>query len=481
MSTNKRLLEIKKQQLHLQKLKLQLLEADKAWYFKPYPWQSKFWEASKTNKQLMLMAANQVGKTEATTLAMVYHLTGIYPKNWAGFRFNHPVIAWVLGVKSEQIKDVLQRRLLGKIIDRKNTCKGGFIPTRLIKNDSIVKGQLKDSVKEVLIKHASGGYSELSFYSYSQGQDTFMGNIVDIALIDEEPKDPTIYGQILTRTANGNKGNGGILMISMTPEHGTTQLVHQFTTNLQDQQYFSNVTWDDAPHMTKAKQKQLLAAMPEHEREMRSKGIPLLGSGRVYPYSEEDLYWDGEVMPYWARINAIDFGWNYTALIWAAWDRETDTFYIYDAQKITATEPSKISLIMRKPHDWIPWSWPSDGHHPEPKCGQPKAELFRDNGVNMLSEHAKDELGTVSVEAGITRIKEYIIAGKLKVKRHLTQFFEEYRLYHRKDGKIVKSNDHLLDAARYAEMMKRHALTETDAKGVLITPSYINQSKRSWR
>lgn len=477
---NLRLLKL--QQLKLEELKLQRLKEDKAWLFKPYPWQYKFWAESRTNKQLMLMAANQVGKTEATTLAMTYHLTGRYPPDWPGFRFSRPVIGWVLGVKSEQIKDVLQRRLLGKIIDRNNTCEGGFIPNYLIKNDSIVKGQLKDSIKEVLIKHVSGGYSELSFYSYSQGQDTFMGNIVDIALIDEEPKDPTIYGQILIRTANGNGGNGGLLMISMTPEHGTTQLVHQFTTNLQDQQFFMNVTWADAPHMTLEKQKQLLAAMPEHERDMRSKGIPLLGSGRVYPYNEENFYWDGdEIPPYWARINGIDFGWNYTALVWCAWDRDTDTFYIYDAKKITQTEPSQNSLVMRKPAQWIPWSWPSDGHQPERKCGQPQADLYRDNGVNMLLTHATDEAGTVSVEAGITRFKEYMIGGRFKVRRHLAPFFEEYRLYHRKDGKIVKANDHILDASRYAEMMKRFAVTESDVKGAMIVPSYINTSKKSWR
>jgi hypothetical protein len=36
---------------------------------------------------------------------------------------------------------------------------------------------------------------------------------------------------------------------------------------------------------------------------------------------------------------------------------------------------------------------------------------------------------------------------------------DEFRLYHRKDGKVVKEYDDLLCASRYALMMKRHAST----------------------
>jgi len=36
-------------------------------------------------------------------------------------------------------------------------------------------------------------------------------------------------------------------------------------------------------------------------------------------------------------------------------------------------------------------------------------------------------------------------------------FWEGYRLYHRKDGKIIKENDDFICAVRYAIMMKREA------------------------
>lgn len=46
-----------------------------------------------------------------------------------------------------------------------------------------------------------------------------------------------------------------------------------------------------------------------------------------------------------------------------------------------------------------------------------------------------------------------------EVFKHLSDWFEEFRLYHRKDGKVVKEGDDLMCATRYALMMLRHAQT----------------------
>ena len=50
--------------------------------------------------------------------------------------------------------------------------------------------------------------------------------------------------------------------------------------------------------------------------------------------------------------------------------------------------------------------------------------------------------------------------GRFKVAAHLENWFEEYRLYHRKDGKVEKIYDDLLSATRYAWMMRRFAVPE---------------------
>lgn len=55
-------------------------------------------------------------------------------------------------------------------------------------------------------------------------------------------------------------------------------------------------------------------------------------------------------------------------------------------------------------------------------------------------------------------------SGRLKVFAHLSDWFEEFRLYHRKDGLIVKERDDLISATRIGLMMLRHAASPDDAR-----------------
>jgi hypothetical protein len=84
----------------------------------------------------------------------------------------------------------------------------------------------------------------------------------------------------------------------------------------------------------------------------------------------------------------------------------------------------------------------------------------------MLYEHAQFEDKSVSVEAGIMKMLGMMEGGRFKVFKHLNDWFEEFRLYHRKDGKVVKDGmvvkegDDLMAATRYAVMMLRYAQTK---------------------
>jgi hypothetical protein len=48
-------------------------------------------------------------------------------------------------------------------------------------------------------------------------------------------------------------------------------------------------------------------------------------------------------------------------------------------------------------------------------------------------------------------------SSRLKVFKHLLDWWEEFRLYHRRDGKVFKENDDVLCAVRYGLMMLRYA------------------------
>ena len=107
----------------------------------------------------------------------------------------------------------------------------------------------------------------------------------------------------------------------------------------------------------------------------------------------------------------------------------------------------------------MPWAWPHDGNN-DTAAGENLAKQYRDQKLNMLSENAKYEDGTKAVEAGLMDMLDKMQTGRLRVADHLTDWFDEFRLYHRKDGKVVKEFDDLLSATRYAIMGLRFAVPD---------------------
>ena len=73
----------------------------------------------------------------------------------------------------------------------------------------------------------------------------------------------------------------------------------------------------------------------------------------------------------------------------------------------------------------------------------------------MLHEHAQHTDGS-TVEAGLMEMLTRMEGGRFKVFKHLNDWFEEFRLYHRKDGRVFKERDDLMSATRYAVTMLRH-------------------------
>jgi hypothetical protein len=92
------------------------------------------------------------------------------------------------------------------------------------------------------------------------------------------------------------------------------------------------------------------------------------------------------------------------------------------------------------------------------------AQQYIDQGLMMLAERATFDDGTNGVEAGVSDMLTRMQTGRWKVFRTCPMWLEEFRMYHRKDGKIVKERDDLISASRYALMMKRFALTKPVAR-----------------
>jgi hypothetical protein len=107
-----------------------------------------------------------------------------------------------------------------------------------------------------------------------------------------------------------------------------------------------------------------------------------------------------EFPPHWPRIGGMDFGWDHPfAAVELVWDRDSDTVYISKTYRLREATPVLHVDALR--------AW-----------------------------------------------------GKQLLFKHLNDWREEFRLYHRKDGKVVKEGDDLMSATRYGCMMLRFAQTK---------------------
>ena len=116
-------------------------------------------------------------------------------------------------------------------------------------------------------------------------------------------------------------------------------------------------------------------------------------------------------------------------------------------------------------HEADPWAWPRDGNRETLEgAGVALATQYREQGLNMLHEfaHYLEASGqkSVSVEAGLMDVGPDA-EREFKVFREHRDWSEEFRLYHRRDGKVVKEGDDLMCAMRYALMSLRLANTAT--------------------
>jgi hypothetical protein len=87
----------------------------------------------------------------------------------------------------------------------------------------------------------------------------------------------------------------------------------------------------------------------------------------------------------------------------------------------------------------------------------------------MLEKHACTKDGGMSLEVTIGEMLERMQTGRFKVFSHLSDWWEEFRLYHRKDGRIVDINDDLMSATRYGLMMIRYAETIVQKREIVAS------------
>lgn len=414
-----------------------------------------------THRQRAFMAANRVGKSMAGLYEVALHMTGQYPDWWEGKRYRRPVRVWIAGDTAKSVRESLQDKMLGE---------WGDFGTGMIPRDCLLKWTPKAGVPETVdtfaVKHKSGQISRAEFKSYDQKRISFQATERDIILLDEEPPED-IYVECLTRTMTNN----GLILLTFTPLKGVSSVVVRYLTNgvpvegaINDSRALVSATWDDVPHLTEKDKVEILAEYPAEQRAARSKGVPMLGSGMVFTVPEEDLLCDPFDIPaHWPQGGGLDFGWDHpTGAARLAWDRDNgkDVLYLVATWRARQHTPAMVAPILKPWGDWLPWAWPHDGLQHDKGSGEQLATQYRNAGLNLMAERATFPDGSNGVEAGILEMLDRMKTGRFKVFNTCADFREEYRTYHRKDGIIVKVQDDVISAARYAVMMRRQWRTK---------------------
>ena len=406
----------------------------------------KFITASLNHSQLAFIGANRTGKTRTGAYIMATHLTGDYPEWWQGRKYLNAVDAWAAGKTNQKTKEIIQYELLGP----DNDTGSGLIPKSAIIKITKKPG-VADAVETVTVRHKTGGVSTLTFKSYEQGRDGFEGTKKQVIWLDEEPADASIYSECLMRTADQYRP--GIIYCTFTPLYGLSDVVMQFLPDGKatrdgkvpgnPDRFSVQTTWDDVPHLSQADKDRLWAGCLPHEREARSKGIPSLGAGAIYPYLEDNVTCEPfEIPPYWPKVYGLDSGWSRTAAVWGAQDPDSKIIYLYSEHYLSEAHPAIHASAIKARGAWMYGA--ADPAGANISDGKKIFDMYVEEGLNIVKASKGDR------EGGILKVSQLFAAGLVKIFNTLTNTLAEFRVYRRDEkGEIIKKKDHAMDAMRY--------------------------------
>jgi phage terminase large subunit-like protein len=407
----------------------------------------EFFRAGATHRQRLFRAGNRVGKTTGAGCEMVWHCTGDYPDWWEGHRFDGASLWWACGKSSETVRQIIQPLLLGPV----GAFGTGLIPESRLDFDSLTDAKRAAThVGSIRVLHRTGAYSQIELKSYEQGRQSFEGTERSIWLDEECPMD--VYAEALTRTITG----GNILMMTFTPLKGPSEVVLSFAREgafedgtVGPGKYCVTCTWDDVPHISEDAKLEMLASYPPYQRDARSRGVPSLGSGVIYPVPESDYVVEPfEVPAHWRRVYGLDVG-SKTAAVWLACDPETGLTYAYSAYYKEMAEPSIHAAGIRSRGEWIPGAVDPASRGRSQTDGQRLMDMYGDLGLRLSKADN-------AVESGLYTVWEALSTGTLKVfSQGCEPLLKEMRTYSRDErGHVVKANDHCCDALRYGYMTR---------------------------
>jgi phage terminase large subunit-like protein len=423
---------------------------NKARDFKPYPTQRNFLDDK--HKIKVMLGGNQTGKSLVGSYEIYLHLTGDYPADWRGIRFTHPVEIWIAGESAPRVRDTIQTKLFGAL-GQPGT---GMIPKAAIPDDRIIKKSgVPHAIDIAYVKHKSGMFSSVQFFSYDQGREKFQGSTIDMIWFDEEPPED-VYNECKMRVMVKQ----GYIMFTFTPLSGITKLYDSLVTS--DKVGVHHLTTDEAEHLTEEAKEEMFAGMDEDEINARKYGRATSGSRLIFPFGEDQYVCDDfEPSPAWRCIGGLDVGLDHpTAAVKMYVDDVADCVYFTREYSVSQKTAADHANVLKK---WecefaIDPSAVNGGTGGQAST----ADLYRSEGLKIFKANnvvwdRKGEMGSLHA------IRLAIAEGRFWIFRSCAKTIKQMRLYRTKEStdggtsKIYKLDDDCVDAVRYAFMAKDKA------------------------
>jgi len=419
--------------------------------------------------ETLFAGLNQAGKSTALCIKAAYHLTGLYPPDYVGVRFEKPIDAAIGGETAQSTRDLLCERLLGELNDRGS----GYLPASTFDPEQDIKrlsGGITNQIDFFRVKHYDlnghfNGYSKCYVFSYSTGWQRLQGYTLHWIGIDEEPPF-AVYDEFSARLNATN----GYMDISMTPLQGETELYLLFEESKNTEaRFLLNYDILDAQHMSEEDRLRLMSKYENHPlAEARLHGRPVRGAGLIYTVPDELLYVeDFEIPGHWKKIIGLDFPHsvgNFAATK-LAYDEDNDVIYLTGEYKEDNQESYHYAhRVLCMGGGVIPCAWPHDAGRGFTD-GSTGAGRYKDLGLNMLREfsHLINPEGkkTFAIMQIIEEVCDRMMTGRFRVFMTCQEFMKEKRRYKHDHGKVAKrQDDHIIDAMHKGIMMLRFSASE---------------------
>lgn len=223
--------------------------------------------------------------------------------------------------------------------------------------------------------------------------------------------------------------------------------------------YLVQAGWDDAPHLTEKMKTELLRPIPRYQRGARTKGLPMLGKGAIYPIDDDEVRVQPFAIPAsWPRCYVLDVGWKKTAALWTAWNPADGVAYHYSEYYRGRLLPSVHASAVKARGEWVPGGVDPAANGASQADGERLLETYGGLGLNLTPMRNE-------VDTGISLYLEMMVNGMLKVFSTCTNWFAEKNIYRSNDKGVVKENDHLMDCGRMTILSGREiAKSQLDAR-----------------